>query len=119
MTATSGHQVLSIAGGTSCVIRPVPRAGRPDATGPDVPCRHDPDLFFAEAPEDIRLAKLLCASCPMRAACLAGALHRGEPWGVWGGALFDHGIIIADKRRRGRPRKLTAAAPSHAAAAAS
>jgi WhiB family redox-sensing transcriptional regulator len=76
----------------------------------DLPCRHEPDLFFAEAPEDIRLAKLLCEHCPVQAACLAGALRRGEPWGVWGGALFDRGMIIADKRARGRPRKAAAVA---------
>ena len=46
----------------------------------------------------------------MRAACLAGALQRGEPWGVWGGELFDRGMVIADKRPRGRPRKADVAA---------
>jgi hypothetical protein len=24
---------------------------------------------------------------------------------VWGGELFDNGVILAHKRRRGRPRK--------------
>ena len=40
---------------------------------------------------------------------LAGALDRGEPWGVWGGEIFDRGVVIARKRPRGRPRKVTAA----------
>jgi len=71
----------------------------------DLPCRSDPDLFFAESPQGVRLAKMLCGTCPVRAACLAGAMRRGEPWGVWGGALFDRGVIIPDKRPRGRPRK--------------
>jgi WhiB family transcriptional regulator, redox-sensing transcriptional regulator len=93
-----------------CLISPDP--GARTRARLDVPCRHEPDLFFAEAPEDIRLAKLLCEHCPVRAACLAGALRRGEPWGVWGGALFDRGMVIADKRPRGRPRK--AAAPAGA-----
>ena len=69
------------------------------------PCRNDPELFFAESPEDVRRAKALCGICPVRSACLAGALRRGEPWGVWGGALFLRGAIIADKRPRGRPRR--------------
>jgi WhiB family redox-sensing transcriptional regulator len=66
--------------------------------------------FFAEDPQDLRRAKALCQDCPVRAACLAGALQRGEPWGVWGGELFDRGMIIADKRPRGRPRKAAVAA---------
>jgi WhiB family redox-sensing transcriptional regulator len=80
----------------------------PDA----LPCRTDPDLFFAESPQDVRLAQALCARCPVRAACLAGALQRGEPWGVWGGALFLRGAITAEKRPRGRPRKPALAAAS-------
>jgi WhiB family transcriptional regulator, redox-sensing transcriptional regulator len=46
----------------------------------------------------------------VRPACLAGALERGEPWGVWGGELFQHGVITADKRARGRPRTAHVAA---------
>jgi WhiB family redox-sensing transcriptional regulator len=46
----------------------------------------------------------------VRAACLAGALRRGEPWGVWGGEMFLNGLVIADKRPRGRPRKVKVAA---------
>ena len=42
----------------------------------------------------------------MQAACLAGALDRAEPWGVWGGEIFDRGVVIARKRPRGRPRKV-------------
>ena len=34
----------------------------------------------------------------------AGAIERHEPWGVWGGEIFDHGTITAQKRARGRPR---------------
>ena len=71
-----------------------------------VPCRRDdPELFFAESPADVELAKALCRTCPVRAACLAGALARQEPWGVWGGELFVQGVVVARKRPRGRPRK--------------
>ena len=76
----------------------------------ELPCRREPDLYFAEDPNDLRQAKALCRTCPMRAACLAGALERGEPWGVWGGEMLERGRIIADKRPRGRPRKNVIAA---------
>ena len=71
-----------------------------------LPCRvQDPDLWFAESPAQLEQAKSLCVECPVRAACLAGALDRGEPWGVWGGEIFDRGVVIARKRPRGRPPK--------------
>lgn len=70
------------------------------------PCqREDPDLWFAERAEDAARAQALCAGCPLRARCLAGALERAEPWGVWGGQIFVDGVIVPVKRGRGRPRK--------------
>lgn len=62
-------------------------------------------LFFSEELDDIAAAKRLCARCPVREVCLAGAVVRREPWGVWGGELFCNGRILAFKRKRGRPRK--------------
>ena len=77
--------------------------------GDDLPCHTgDPDLFFAERPDDLEKAKALCVDCPARAACLAAALDRAEPWGVWGGEILDQGAVIARKRPRGRPRKAAA-----------
>ena len=71
-----------------------------------VPCRSDdPELFYAVSPTDVELAKALCRDCPVRAECLAGALARQEPWGVWGGELFVQGVVVPRKRPRGRPRK--------------
>jgi WhiB family redox-sensing transcriptional regulator len=78
--------------------------------GVELPCRSDPELFFAEKPADVWRAKALCGHCPVRPACLAGAMQRSEPWGVWGGELFLHGMVIAEKRPRGRPRKAHLAA---------
>jgi len=69
----------------------------------------DSELWFAERPADLELAKSLCGECPVKDACLAGALAREEPWGVWGGEIFERGVVIARKRPRGRPRKEVAA----------
>jgi len=75
-------------------------------TGQDLPCRRgDADKWFAESPSELEEAKSLCAGCPVRAECLDGALSRGEPWGVWGGEIFERGRVIPRKRPRGRPRK--------------
>ncbi|WP_141281628.1 WhiB family transcriptional regulator [Pseudonocardia hydrocarbonoxydans] len=79
--------------------------GRPRA-GLDLPCRSgDADLWFAEAPAELERAKGLCGACPVRVECLAGALAREEPWGVWGGEIFERGAVIPRKRPRGRPSK--------------
>ncbi|MGH8829041.1 MAG: WhiB family transcriptional regulator [Jiangellaceae bacterium] len=75
-----------------------------------IPCRKDPELWFAESPADVELAKGLCRECPVQAQCLAGALDRSEPWGVWGGELFVSGVVVPRKRPRGRPRKTDVAA---------
>ncbi|GAA4846318.1 WhiB family transcriptional regulator [Kitasatospora terrestris] len=59
----------------------------------------NPDLFFPEVePEDAddpvaaeaaefasRRAKAICATCPVREACLALALRRRERYGIFGG----------------------------------
>ncbi len=76
-----------------------------------LPCRRgNAELFFAESPADVETAKALCLGCPVRTECLAGALDRREPWGVWGGELFLQGAVIPRKRPRGRPRKNEVAA---------
>ncbi len=77
-----------------------------DSIVTSTPCRsYDPELWFAERPDEVALAQTLCGDCALRTACLAGALDRREPWGVWGGELFERGAVVARKRRPGRPRK--------------
>ncbi|WP_407842096.1 WhiB family transcriptional regulator (plasmid) [Streptomyces sp. DSM 116496] len=51
----------------------------------------DPELFFAHALSTFKTAraKAICRACPLRAACLEGALERGEEYGVWGGTDED------------------------------
>ncbi len=79
-------------------------------TAQGLPCReNDGELWFAESPGQLELAKSLCLECPVRELCLAGARERREPWGVWGGELFIGGVVVARKRPRGRPRKTAAA----------
>ena len=71
-----------------------------------LPChRENPQLWFSDQPADLQLAKEYCQLCPMRRACLAGAVERHEPHGVWGGEIFTHGATITEKKPRGRPRK--------------
>lgn len=62
-------------------------------------------LFFSDHVADIARAKAMCGLCPLQESCLAGALEREEPWGVWGGELLSGGRIIANKRPCGRPPK--------------
>lgn len=72
-------------------------------------CRADDasllERFFSDDLGDIAAAKSICATCPVQAACLAAAISRREPWGVWGGQLFANGKVLAFKRGRGRPPK--------------
>jgi WhiB family transcriptional regulator, redox-sensing transcriptional regulator len=87
--------------------RTVATAPRDQEVTTTLPCRAgDPDLWFAESPVQLEQAKALCASCPIRKGCLSAAIDRREPWGVWGGEIFDQGVVIARKRPRGRPRKV-------------
>ena len=81
-----------------------------DRAGLGLPCRvEDPELWFSESPTELELAKSYCLDCPVRTTCLAGALDRHEPWGVWGGEIFERGVVVPRKRPRGRPRKEVAA----------
>jgi WhiB family transcriptional regulator, redox-sensing transcriptional regulator len=109
---TGGSTLIGVPAGVpagSAPRRPRPVAAPAPVRRP-LPCRvENPDLWFAESPDQLELAKSFCADCPVRDACLAGALDRAEPWGVWGGEIFERGAVIARKRPRGRPRKVAAA----------
>ncbi|MEQ1700109.1 MAG: WhiB family transcriptional regulator [Ilumatobacteraceae bacterium] len=62
-------------------------------------------LFFSDIPLDTARAKAICGKCNLAEDCLAGAIDRAEPWGVWGGELIENGRVVANKRPRGRPPK--------------
>jgi len=63
-------------------------------------------LFFSEEPFDIARAKAICVPCVARPYCLAAAIERAEPCGVWGGEIFVEGAPVQEKRRRGRPPRV-------------
>lgn len=89
-----------------CVLESCLEADLASAGRLDLPCQvADADLWFADDPRDLERAKVLCVDCPLRTACLQAAIDRAEPWGVWGGEIFERGAVIARKRPRGRPRK--------------
>jgi WhiB family transcriptional regulator, redox-sensing transcriptional regulator len=70
------------------------------------PCQlRGPALWFSERPSDLELAKAFCRGCPIQQACFIGAYRRREPHGVWGGEIFDGGMVVPHKRGRGRPPK--------------
>ena len=100
-------------GAVGTLLDAAPRAGL------SLPCRSgDADLWFAESPAELERAKALCGGCPVRPACLAGAREREEPWGVWGGEIFERGVVVPRKRPRGRPSKADLARDRAYAAAA-
>ena len=70
----------------------------------------DPDIYFSEHQSELEMAKAICRPCPLKAECLSGAISRAEPCGVWGGEIFDRGVVVASKRMPGRPRLNPAAA---------
>ena len=67
-----------------------------------------PGVFDPIDQDDLAEAQAVCAGCGVRALCLALGVDRGE-WGVWGGVLLENGKPIEKVKRRGRPKKATAA----------
>jgi WhiB family transcriptional regulator, redox-sensing transcriptional regulator len=69
-------------------------------------CRNvDPELFFpignvGPALVQIGQAKQICASCPVRAACLEWALETGQEAGVWGGTSEDERRVLRSQHLR-------------------
>ncbi|MEN8113188.1 MAG: WhiB family transcriptional regulator [Actinomycetota bacterium] len=66
----------------------------------DAACASYPsEVFFPpiDAPSAARVAKLICAECPVREECLAFAVETVQTEGVWGG-------MDAGERRRMRRR---------------
>jgi WhiB family transcriptional regulator, redox-sensing transcriptional regulator len=80
-------------------------------TRPPVACWDvEPEVFFGpeDSPADASLfawereALAICASCPVRAACLAWALRFPEQHGVVGGLTASQRRAVLAGRRRAR-----------------
>jgi len=75
----------------------------PDQWRLDAACRDlDTAVFFPETDEGVAAAKAVCATCPVREACLQFALVTRQDDGVWGG-------LDENERRRVRRRRQEAA----------
>jgi len=59
----------------------------------------DPDEFFPAKGESTRAAKRTCGRCEVRVECLAWAVERAEPYGIWGG------LSERERRRLRRQRR--------------
>ena len=59
-----------------------------------------PDIFFPESDDVAEEAVAICASCPVRIACLEHALASREKEGVWGGTTARERRRIIRQRRR-------------------
>lgn len=73
----------------------------------------DTACFFTNESEAVRVAQLICGTCPAdaRSACLEYALTTGVEYGVWGGIFFWGGRTYYRKRPPGRPASEEAALP--------
>ncbi len=76
----------------------------------------DTSSFFTNESEAVRVAQLICETCPLvaRSACLEYALSTNMEFGVWGGILFWDGKAYYRKRPPGRPRADQASLPVQA-----
>lgn len=66
-------------------------------------CRDaEPELFFPISAKpasnaQVKRAKLICASCPVRSNCLSYAIDHRQEQGIWGG--------LTEEERRRIPRR--------------
>ncbi|MHB1445867.1 MAG: WhiB family transcriptional regulator [Acidimicrobiales bacterium] len=62
-------------------------------------------LFFSDDPDEVAMAKSICAGCCIAEECLTGATARREPAGVWGGQELRNGQVLAGHARSSRPSR--------------
>ena len=68
------------------------------------------DPFFAETAELQAEAIAICATCPVRDACLTFAVRTGQQYGIWGGQPQQIIRRLIALERAGRPHGRQAAA---------
>ena len=62
----------------------------------DAACRgQDPEVFFLERGSRTDLARAICATCPVHAACLRYALDDPDLVGVWGGHPRSSSLLLS------------------------
>ena len=82
-----------------------------------------PDIEAEDEPPEDRAARIdvareVCASCPVRLACLAYTLRTRPAAGVWAGFTPDEiAALVAAANRPARPRRHTALRPASTALA--
>lgn len=59
-------------------------------------------IFFPSDGPGVEVARRICATCPVKPACLEFALANGIDHGVWGGASERERRRIARRRRLNR-----------------
>ena len=52
----------------------------------DASCQNTTVDFYSQDTTEKKLAKAICAECPVRKICLQTALDNKERFGIWGGA---------------------------------
>ncbi|HET9730737.1 MAG TPA: WhiB family transcriptional regulator [Acidimicrobiia bacterium] len=72
----------------------------------------DTDIFFPSSDADAAAAKAVCATCPVREACLEHALEtRPAPEGIWGGLThIERHRVIRRRQKAARKQRKTEAA---------
>jgi WhiB family transcriptional regulator, redox-sensing transcriptional regulator len=73
----------------------------------------DYDPFFADSAELQAEAIAICATCPVRDACLTFAVRTGQQHGIWGGQpeRIIRRLIAADRAGRPQARRVPAGHP--------
>lgn len=46
-----------------------------------------PDVWFPGPGDSVKVARKVCALCPVRQECLMFAIRNGEYYGMWGGMI--------------------------------
>jgi WhiB family redox-sensing transcriptional regulator len=74
----------------------------------ELPCHNYPDAFFHDENNDsaglrwnYKIAKSLCADCPIRLECLEYAVAVDEQYGVWGGLSPSERRQLKRNKRKG------------------
>jgi WhiB family transcriptional regulator, redox-sensing transcriptional regulator len=73
----------------------------------------DYDPFFADAKDLQAEAVAICATCPVRDACLTFAVRTGQQYGIWGGQPQQviRSLIVLERAGRPHRRRVSARHP--------